>query len=52
MMISIPPSEPDMNDWANDLSQDYHVAAVRLATITEDGNQHLLLASVELALTS
>jgi hypothetical protein len=48
MMISIPPSEPDMNDWANDLSQDYHVAAVRLATFTEDGNQHLLFASVEL----
>jgi hypothetical protein len=37
-----------MTDWANDLSEDYHAAAVRLVTLTEDRVQHLLFASIEL----
>jgi hypothetical protein len=37
-----------MTDWANDLSEDYHVAAVRLVTLTENRVQHLLFASIEL----
>jgi hypothetical protein len=37
-----------MADWTSDLSQDYHQAAVRLATVTESRVQHLLFASIEL----
>ena len=37
-----------MTDWAYELSEDYHAAAVRLATLTEGGIQHLLFASVEM----
>ena len=37
-----------MTDWADELSEDYHAAAVRLATLTEGGIQHLLFASIEL----
>lgn len=37
-----------MSDWANELSEDYHAATVRLATLTESGVQHLLFASIEL----
>jgi hypothetical protein len=37
-----------MTDWANDLSEDYHAAAVRLVTLTENRVQHLLFASIEL----
>jgi hypothetical protein len=37
-----------MTDWADELSEDYHAAAVRLATLTEGGIQHLLFASVEM----
>lgn len=37
-----------MTDWADDLSEDYHAAALRLATLTEGGVQHLLFASIEL----
>jgi hypothetical protein len=37
-----------MTDWTDDLSEDYHVAAVRLATLTIDHVQHLLFASIEL----
>jgi hypothetical protein len=37
-----------MSDWADDLSQDYHAAALRLVTLTEGGVQHLLFASIEL----
>jgi hypothetical protein len=37
-----------MTDWADELLEDYHAAAVRLATLTEGGIQHLLFASVEM----
>jgi hypothetical protein len=37
-----------MTDWARDLSEDYHAAAVRLVTLTENRVQHLLFASMEL----
>jgi hypothetical protein len=37
-----------MTDWINDLSQDYHAAALRLATLTKSGVQHLLFASIEM----
>jgi predicted DNA-binding transcriptional regulator len=37
-----------MPDWAVDLSEDYHAAAVRLATVTEGRVQHLLFASIEM----
>jgi hypothetical protein len=37
-----------MTDWANELSEDYHAAAVRLVTLTENRVQHLLFASIEL----
>jgi hypothetical protein len=37
-----------MIEWADDLSQDYHAAALRLATLTEGRIQHLLFASIEL----
>lgn len=41
-------SNSQMTDWANDLSEDYHAAAVRLVTLTENRVQHLLFASIEL----
>jgi hypothetical protein len=37
-----------MTDWAAELSEDYHAAALRLATLTEAGVQHLLFASFEM----
>ena len=37
-----------MTEWADDLSEDYHVAALRLATLTVGRVQHLLFASIEL----
>ena len=37
-----------MTDWADELSEDYHAAALRLATLTESGVQHLLFASIEM----
>jgi hypothetical protein len=37
-----------MIDWADNIAADYHAAALRLATLTEGGVQHLLFASIEL----
>jgi hypothetical protein len=37
-----------MTNWAVNLSEDYHAAAVRLAALTEGGVQHLLFASIEM----
>lgn len=37
-----------MTDWADDLSEDYHAAALRLVTLTKGGVQHLLFASIEM----
>jgi hypothetical protein len=37
-----------MTEWADDLSEDYHVAALRLATLTIGRVQHLLFGSIEL----
>lgn len=37
-----------MTEWADDLSEDYHAAVLRLATLTIGRVQHLLFASIEL----
>jgi hypothetical protein len=37
-----------MIDWADNITADYHAAALRLVTLTEGGVQHLLFASIEL----